>query len=405
MHTLNKENPHHKFWFVLISLFIIPISGVCVDIYVPSLPAISHFFSVDKSLSQLTITAYMLGIGIMQLFAGAISDSFGRKKPFLVAMALFIIITLYIPLSNDIYQLLFLRLIQGMLIAVVMVSIRSVIPDIFESHELKIMMNYMVMAWSIGPIIAPAIGGYLQQYFGWQANFYFLTGYSSLAFLMVLIYIPETSIHCHPFHITKILKRYSEILSHKDFLSGLFINGLLYSLVLLFAVVGPFLIQNILHYSAIQFGNIALLIGLAWFLGVMTNRFLVNIDLNIKSTICFWSMFVITSGMVLVATMITMNIYSIIIPIFIVIGLGGVLFPNYAARAISLFPTTTGSANALFGAFVFMLSGIGSAFGTFLKSTNQLPLAIAYLCVICICLSTHYLSIRVRQTESQVNVI
>jgi len=395
MDTSNKN------WFALIAFFIIPISGISVDIYLPSLPAISHYFDVDKSLAQLTVTAYMLGMGIMQLFAGGISDSFGRKKPFLIAMALFIVATLIIPFSYDIYQLLFLRTVQGVLVAVIMVSIRSVIPDLFEGHRFNVMITYMVMAWSIGPIIAPAIGGYLQQYFGWQANFYFLAGYGLLAFLIVLIYLPETTRHYHPFHPAMIVKRYRKILSHKDFLSALIIDGLLYSLILLFAVLGPFLIQTGLHYSAVQFGHIALLVGLAWFIGAMTSRLLVNIALDIKSKICFWCMLFIALAMVAFSVTISTTIYSILCPLLLIVWLSGILFPRYASRAGSLFPENFGSANALFGAFVFMISGAGSALGSFLKSTSQLPLSIAYLSIIILCLSISYRIFRIHQPSIQ----
>jgi len=376
----------NRYWLAVISLAIIPLSGMSVDIYVPSLPAVTHYFNVDKSLSQLTVAAYMFGLGIMQLFAGAISDSFGRKKPFLIAMALFVMITIAIPFSQNIYQLLFLRFMQGIVLAVTVVSLRSVIPDLFQGRELSIMMNYMVMAWSIGPIIAPVIGGYLQQYIGWQASFYFLAGYSLLGFFMVLIYLPETSIHRHPFHPKKILKRYSEILLNRKFLDGLLIDGLLYSLILLFAVVGPFLIQTALHYSAAQFGHIALLVGLAWFLGAMTNRVLVNVDLVIKSRLSLWGMLFMILVMIAFSIFMPLNIYFLLPPLLMMIGLGGILFPNYAARAMTLFPKTTGSANALFGGFLFMISGVASALGTFLKSTHALPLAVAYLCIITICL-------------------
>lgn len=391
----------NKNWFALIALFIIPISGISIDIYLPSLPAVSHYFNVDQSLAQLTVTAYMLGMGIMQLFAGGFSDSFGRKKPFLIAMALFIVATLSIPFSHDIYQLLFLRAAQGVLVAVIMVSMRSVIPDLFEGHRFNVMTTYMVMAWSIGPIIAPAIGGYLQQYIGWQANFYFLAGYGLLAFLIVLIYLPETTQHYHPFHLTMILRRYGNILSHRDFLSGIVIDGLLYSLILLFAVVGPFLIQTVLHYSAVQFGHITLLVGLAWFIGAMTNRLLVNIELDIKSKVCFWCMLLMALTMVASAVFISINIYSIVFPLLLIVWLSGTLFPSYAARGLSLFPKTIGSANALFGAFVFMISGAGSALGSFLESTSQLPLSISYLGIVILCLIISHRIFRIQQPSSQ----
>ncbi len=73
-----------RYWYAAIALFIVPLSGLSIDIFVPSLPVISHYFGATKSLAQLSITMYMLGMGVMQLFSGSISDSFGLKKPFLL---------------------------------------------------------------------------------------------------------------------------------------------------------------------------------------------------------------------------------------------------------------------------------------------------------------------------------
>lgn len=386
---LSSQN---KYFLAIMAFLVVPISGLSIDIYVPSLPAVANYFHVDKSLVQLSITTYMIGLGGMQLFAGGISDSFGRRYPFLVAMFIFICATLLVPWSSDIRHLLFLRFIQGAAVALTVVPMRSVITDLFQDRELYTMMNYMTMSWSIGPIIAPAIGGYLQYYFGWKANFYFLAVYSVAIFIVTFIYLSETSQHRHPFHFGAMLKRYYQILFHREYATGLLINGILYSLIILFSIVGPFLLQNKLHYSVIQFGHISLLMGFAWFLGTMTNRFVIDVPLTIKTPVCLFSMLCAASVMLFIACMLPLNVYNIVIPIFIVLWLGGIIFPNYFAKNMMLFPTTTGSANALFGSFVFFISGITSGLGTFLKTTNELPLAIAYVGLLIVCLLIYFLN-------------
>lgn len=386
MNNYIKVKNVNKYLYAFIALFVIPLSGLSVDIYVPSLPAVGHYFHADKSLVQLTITSYMVGLGLMQLFAGAISDSFGRKKPMLMAMLVYMVTTIGIVLISNIHQLLLLRFIQGMMIGILMVPVRSVIPDLFAGRDLYKMITYMTIAWSIGPIVAPAIGGYLQQHFGWQANFYFLVLYSTVSFGLLALLLPETSMHRHPFQIAPIFKRYQAMLTHRDFMTGILINGTLYSMIILFAVLGPFLIQDTLHYSAIQFGRVALLIGLAWLLGGLTNRLMINVALVTKEKICFWSMLVVSGVMLLIAFLLPLNIYNIIIPSMLLMWLGGIVFPNYFARAIALFPTATGSANALFSAFVFLITGASSGLATFLKSTNQISWSLACLTMIGFCL-------------------
>jgi DHA1 family bicyclomycin/chloramphenicol resistance-like MFS transporter len=390
----------NRYLLAAMALFVLPISGLSIDIYIPSLPAIGQYFGVTKASAQLTVTSYMIGLGIMQLFAGGVSDSFGRKKPFLISMAIFILATIFIPFSQSIYQLLLLRLIQGLAVGMMVVPLRSVIPDLFTGRELYKMMNYMVMAWSIGPIIAPAIGGYLQHYFGWKANFYFLTLYSALGFGLILFFLPETSQHHHPFHPKQIFQRAKSMLAHYEYMSSIMTNGLLYSIIILFAVVGPFLFQQVLHFSVIEFGHTALLIGLAWFMGATTNRLLTHVDFNLKATICLTGMLIVSCIMALRAVLLPLNAYTILIPTITLTWLGGIIFPNHFARGMALFPTASGTANALFGAFIFLIAGINSGLATHLKSTTQLPLALAYIGLVSACLLIHYTVNQRQQTAN-----
>lgn len=393
----------NNYLIAAIVLLTTPISGLAIDIFVPSLPAITHYFAVDKSLAQLAITTYMAGLGLVQLFAGSISDSFGRKIPFTVSMVIFILATLLVPVSNDINQLLILRFIQGASVGLTVVPIRAVITDIFESRELKKMMNYMTMAWAIGPIIAPALGGYLQHYFNWQACFYFLAIYSSILFILSLLFLPETTNIKHPFKIREILIRYQTILLDREYQAGLLTNSLLYSLVILFSVVAPFLLQNVLHYSPIQFGYVSLLMGFAWFLGTVTNRFVIDVPLFEKAKFCFWSMLAISITMLTAALIFQLNIYNVVVPSFILYWLGGVVFPNNFVRSIARYPKSTGSANALFSGFLFFIVAVASALGTLLKSSSELPLAAAYVTIMILCLALFFIDQKASKQKKPCN--
>ena len=385
MQHFNESTLSNKYLFASLVLFIVPISGLAIDIYAPSLPFVARYFHINNTLTQLTITAYVAGLGLMQLVSGSISDSFGRRIPFLLSMIFYVAATFMITYAQNIEQLLFLRFMQGMTVSILIVPMRSVIPDLFEGQDLNKMMNYMVMAWSIGPLIAPAIGAHLQLYFGWKANFYFLGLYGIAAFIMVFLFLPETSRHRHPFSIREILTRNKTILLHPKFLNNVMVCSLLYSLLILFAVTSPFIIQNALHFSVTQFGYIALLIGIAWFLGAMTNRIYIHIDLRKKEKICFALMFSILLLMLLIHVLKSITIYNFIIPIFAIIFLGGVLFPNYSALVMSLFPTATGSSNALLSSILFFISALSSILGAFLKPTSPIPLEIVYGLIVITC--------------------
>lgn len=400
--SIHAANLKKKRFWAIIAMIAIPLSGLSIDIYVPSLPAVTQYFGVDQSLVQLTISIYMLGFGATQLFVGSIVDSVGRKKPFMVTLLIYIIISLLIPISANIYQLLGLRLLQGIAVAFLSVPMRAVISDLFEGKEFYKMMNYMTLCWAIGPIVAPAIGGYLQHFFNWRAPFYFLAIYGGIALILGIFCLPETLREKKPFRFQKIIGDFCTIMTHWDYVGGVVCLGVLWSVVIMFSIVGPFLIQDVLHYSAVEFGHMALLMGLAWFLGNITSRMMINVSFERKIKFCLWGMLIDALVMLIIALWQTINLTDLLIQTFILIYLGGIVFPNYFARNVSWFPKNAATANALTGAFMTIIASGSSAVASILKSDSQVPLTIAYIIVIVICIIVYYLTGR-NKTQSDSN--
>ncbi len=381
----------NKYVIAALVLFIVPLSGMSIDIYVPSLPAVTEYFHVTKNLSQLSITAYLIGLSVMQLFAGSLSDSMGRKKPFMIAFVLYIMVTFLMTYTTTIYQLLFLRLMQGAALAVTVVPMRSVISDLFEGTELQKMMTYMTMAWSLGPILAPAIGGYLQFYVGWKANFYFLGIYSFIMLILACLFLFETSSQHHPLQLRKAFERYRTMLIHQEYLNSILVGGLLFSIITLFGIAGPFLIQTVLHYTANQFGHITLLMGFAWFLGAMANRFLLHIPLAVKAKIGLSLMLIVSLMMFMVAINYPIIIYNIVIPMSLLFFFNGMLYPSYFIRCVLLFRNASASANALYNSSAFFIAAIISGLGTFIKLNTEISFICVLMTLIALCLMLYYL--------------
>ncbi len=379
-----------KAMIVLVTLLSMLISGFAIDIYTPSLPAVTAYFGVDKAQVQLTITTYLIGYGLSQLYAGSISDSFGRKNPLMIAFFLFGVISLLIPYSQTINELQFLRFFQGMTVGFVNVPGRAIVADLYEGPAFYRVINYLTIAWAIGPIIAPAIGGYLQHYIGWYASFYFLGIYSAIVFGLNLMLLTETIIIKHQFNHKELVVWYWRLLKDKNYLLGLICLGLLYSMLVLFGVVAPFLIQDVLHYSAVQFGHMALLTGFAWFLGNITNRFLANYRILLKVRLSLLAMLFAVIMMFLMALKDAININDIVIPTIVIFYFGGLIFPNYFAQNIALYRHVAGYANGLMGGVVVFIAGLGGALGVILKSTTQIPLTAAFLGIIIFCLFSSF---------------
>jgi hypothetical protein len=169
-------------------------------------------------------------------------------------------------------------------------------------------------------------------------------------------------------------------------------NGFLYSMLIIFTVAGPFLIQVDMHYSAIAFGKMALFVGLCWFLGATTNRLTIDIPHGRKFLICLLSLLFIAVSMLITTVYFKMNIYILLVPILLMAWLGGIIFPNNMAKVFTLFPTITGSANALFGGLTFIITGMTTFLATCLQSSTLIPIALCYVGLMSLCLMIYFIS-------------
>lgn len=361
-------------------LLIIPLSGMGIDVYAPSLPAIASALNAHHSLVKLSISIYLFGFSIGQLFTGPLSDSFGRRKILLVGLLSFMAFSLGAAFSKNIQFLLTMRLLQGLSVTAPVVIAKSVATDVFKGNQLRKASTYLVAAWSIGPIIAPCIGGHLQHWFGWQANFYFLALYSIAIFALVYIWLPETNQNQIEFNIQKIKLNYLEILSSKIFIGSAICLAIGYSQIAVFHVVGPFFIQKVLNFSAVDYGHIALTLGFACFLGSLGNRYFISKFSQEK---------IITSGIfiMLAASLMQLflsqlflsNLYLILPSIFLIMFCVGFVYPNCSAICLSKFPHIAGSASAIMGVITIMGTASMTSIASVIGSSNFIPLSWLYL--------------------------
>jgi len=154
-------------------LTLIALSGVAalsMNVFLPSLPGMARDFGVDYAIMQLSVSAYIGASAVLQLLAGPVSDRYGRRPVVLVGLVIFLLATLGTLTARDAGLFLLFRLIQSA-IAVCMLVPRAVVRDMFDGNRAASMIGYVTMGMSVVPMIAPVIGGVLDEAFGWRANF------------------------------------------------------------------------------------------------------------------------------------------------------------------------------------------------------------------------------------------
>jgi DHA1 family bicyclomycin/chloramphenicol resistance-like MFS transporter len=168
------------------------IGPFSIDTYLPSFPAIQSDLEVTAVQMQQTLSVYLFTFAVMTLFHGTLSDSFGRRPIVLVSLSVFAIGSLGCALAGSFEQLLVFRGIQGLSAGAGIVVGRAIIRDSLQGHDAQRLMSLVTMIFGVAPAIAPIIGGWLQDRFGWRSVFVFLVAYSTILLLACRLRLPET---------------------------------------------------------------------------------------------------------------------------------------------------------------------------------------------------------------------
>jgi predicted MFS family arabinose efflux permease len=381
MRTL-QEN--HKGFSTLLALALIPLSGFATDIYLPSLPAMASDLSVSAAAVQLSLVLFMFSVGVSQFFIGSILDSFGRYKIGVASLVLFSLTSFVIALVPNIYVIYAMRIIQGITIALIVVGKRAYFVDLFSGEKLKSYISLFSIIWACAPIMAPFLGGYLQNSFGWRSNFYFL-GVLSLAFaILELVYSGESLKHYQPFKLKSIVETYSGMLRTADFTLGLIIIGICFGIVIVYSLSSPFIIEHVLGYSAITTGYSSLLSGFSLMTGGIIAKSLIKKPLVQKVGTAFGIQIILVLLMIFTASY-TSSLYTLIGFIIGIHIAGGFIFNIVYAYCLTRFSKNAGVASGLTGGVMYMISSVFSyGFTNLFEVKSQLLLGAADLSLLLI---------------------
>ncbi|SIS29531.1 drug resistance transporter, Bcr/CflA subfamily [Chryseobacterium shigense] len=357
---LLKEASEKRIRLITIMAFVsIPLSGFVTDIYLPSFPSMAHEMQVSEKDIQITLTSYLLSYGISQLFVGGILDSIGRYRPKLIALFFLIISSILITMTDSILLICLLRILQGAAVSILVVSTRAIFVDLYDSEKVKHYLSYFTIVWSCGPILAPFLGGYLEKLFNWHANFYFLAFYAGALFLFEWFFSGESLPEKKKLNLSENIILYKMMLKNRIFMLGIFILGLSYSIVMLFNITGPFIIENTFHFTPVVIGYCTLILGFSWMIGGFIGKRRLKLDFKDRILQPIILQLVLIVG--LIATSFYAESLFIMVPFAFFIHIcSGILFTSFFTTSMLYFPKNAGTAGGLMGGLVYVITSITS---------------------------------------------
>ena len=370
------------FFQVLFVLVVLTACGQLTNtIYVPSMSQMAADLAVEPIRIQAVMAMYLIPYGFSQFFYGPLSDYYGRKPLMLIGLLIFIAGSLTASMADSFELLLLGSFVQGLGTGVGGVMSRTVMRDMYSGLNLQRANSYISMALIFTPLVAPMLGGLLGAVFGWQASFWFLTGFGVFVWLLVLLRFNET--HQGKGQVRMgVLASYKYVFSHGQF------NGFMITLVATFAGVAVFEAA-----AGVLFGDLmgidpklisilfilpipGYLLG-SWLAGQLAKKYaLENIIGMGVLMLMLGSLSMLVAGL-----MGYLNVFVVLIPATIYFLGGGLVFPTATTAALEPMPNNAGVAGAVLGGMQNLGAGIVTLISASIPMQSQIPLA-GILCVL-----------------------
>ncbi|MBC7395605.1 MAG: multidrug effflux MFS transporter [Variovorax sp.] len=243
-------------WALAALLAVLGMVGpFSIDTYIPAFSGIAQSIGATPVEMQQTLSAYLFGFAFMNLFHGALSDSFGRRPVVLWGMAVFTLASLGCALSQNIGQLVLFRALQGLSTGAGIVVSRAVIRDMFPPAEAQRVMSQVTIYFGVAPAIAPIVGGFLFVHLGWHSVFWFLVAVGCVLFTANYKLLPETLhlSHRQPFEFKHLMRGYWDLCSDPRFLLLALASGVPFNGMFLYVLAAPAFLGDHLQLAPTQF--------------------------------------------------------------------------------------------------------------------------------------------------------
>ncbi|WP_171120507.1 MULTISPECIES: multidrug effflux MFS transporter [unclassified Ruegeria] len=351
------------------------LSALSLNLFLPSLPNMALYFNADYKVMQLSIALYLLVNAVLQILIGPIADKAGRRPVLLWGLSLFLLATLGSIYAPNVEVFLAFRMCQAVIV-VGMVLSRAAVRDLYDQDQAASMIGYVTMGMAVVPMIGPAVGGLLEESFGWKANFWLPFVLGALTLLLVYLDFGETSAKSGK-TLGQQFKEYPELLTSPRFwgysLSSALSSGAF------FAYLGgaPFIGTELFGLTASEVGIYFGAPAIGYFFGnFISGRYSVRFGVN---RMVLWGSALNAAGVLLSAILFLAGFGTAVsfFGFMTFVGVGnGMTIPNATSGALSVRPHLAATASGLSGAIMLGGgAGLSALAGTLLThETGAMPL-------------------------------
>jgi MFS transporter, DHA1 family, multidrug resistance protein len=361
---------------------LIAAAPFAMDIYLASMPSMTRALDATPAQVQLTLSVYMFGWGVAQLFAGPVSDRFGRRPVVLGGLVAFIAASVACALSRNIFMLIGARLAQAISMASIAVVPRAVVRDLYSGEKAAHILSLMGVVLGIAPIVAPLVGSHVHVWFGWQANFVLVALYAAVLWIVVQRVLPETLRHrnVRATSPATIVANYGRLLRSAPYVRYTLVGAFGFSGLFAFLAGSAFVFVSVMGQSEQGFGVLFGTVMLGNITGSAIGSRVVR-RAGIERMVSVGTALMLVAGLALGAFALAgaRHPLTIVVPMFLFMVAFMMTMPPATAGALTPFPDIAGSASSLISFCQFVVASTAALIvgATFDGTTRPMAFAIA----------------------------
>ncbi|WP_409236027.1 multidrug effflux MFS transporter [Streptomyces sp. PA5.6] len=361
------------------------VPALSMDMYLPALPEVTDALSAPAATVQLTLTACLMGMALGQLVVGPMSDKWGRRRPLLIGLLVYVIATATCAFAPTAELLIGFRLLQGLAGSAGIVIARAIVRDLYDGVAMARFFSTLMLISGVAPVAAPLIGGQVLRFTDWRGIFVVLTVVGTALTLLVWRRLPETLApeKRHSGGTVEALRTMKSLLADRVFAGYMIAGGFAFAALFAYISASPFVIQEIYGASpqtfSLLFGvNSVGLIAAGQINGkVLVGRTSLNKVLAVglaMVTVAAVALLLMTTGVFG-----DVGLLPVAAGLFVLMSSMGLTLPNTQSLALIRTPHAAGSASALLGTSSFLVGAVASPLVGIAGEDTAVPMAVVQL--------------------------
>ena len=350
-----RKSINHLYLIILISI-LSSVAPMGVDTYLPSIPEIAKYFDVNIHKVELSLSIFLIGFAIGQIFGGPISDRYGRRVGSIIGLLGYALFSFLIIFSSSIYELWIYRFLEAFFGGITVVNATAAVRDRFSGQEAAKVFSLIGMVRSLAPLLAPVFGAAIIHFFPWEGIFVFLTIYALIVAFFIYKDLPES------FTYTKqnIIESYKLVLTHKKAMKAMLVLAISFGAFFIIIAKTSYIY---IEYFGIKTDYFPLFFGINFIILIA----MINVNVKLlktyeaKNIAKYATLIQFCVGIIFLLIHKDMNLILTVIIIASYMSMMAFIFGNCMSLAIEHFSKNAGVASGVIGVLQFGLGALISS--------------------------------------------